>query len=136
MHGLIMGLPIEHIREFTTNEKLPLKMLSEIAKGNKLYDWPAYAKAFGYLSISKIRSAESVSKYITKYITKDLMRTRISLNDHLYYASQGLNRAEIIYTGHLVKDLNEDYGNEYVKIKTFRTFEEAIQYFTDNEEGR
>lgn len=132
MHGLIMGLPTEYLREFTADEKLPLKMLTEITKGNTLYDWPAYAKAFGYLSISKIRNAESVSKYITKYITKNLLRTRISLNDHFYYASQGLKRAEIIYKGQLTKDFKEDFGNEYVKIKTLQTFDEAIQYFTDD----
>lgn len=132
MHGLIMGLPIEHMQEFNIDEKLPLKMLSEIANGNTLYNWPAYAKAFGYLSISKIRNAESVSKYITKYITKNLLKTRVSLNDHLYYASHGLKRAEIIYTGRLTKEFTEDYGNEYVKIKTLRTFEEAIQFFTDD----
>lgn len=132
MHGLMMGLPIKYLREFTIGKKLPLKMITEITKGNTLYDWPAYAKAFGYLSISKIRNAESISKYITKYITKNLLQTRISLNDHLYYASQGLNRAKIIYQGQLSKDLKEDFGNEYVKIKTLRTFDEAIQYFTDD----
>lgn len=132
MHGLIMKLPIEHLQEFKAEQNLPLKMLKAIVKGYIIYNWPAYAKAFGYISISKIRNAESVSKYITKYITKDLVKSRISLNDHLYYASQGLKRAEIIYKGQLSKDLNEDYANEYVKIKTLRTFEEAIQYFTDD----
>lgn len=132
MHGLMMDLPTEHMQEFTIEEKLPLKMLSEIEIGNTIYNWPAYAKAFGYISISKIRNAESVSKYITKYITKNLLKTRITLNDHLYYASHGLKHAEVIYKGQLRKDFDEDYGNEYVKIKTFKTFEDAMLYFTDD----
>ena len=74
---------------------------------------------------------ESVSKYITKYITKDIVKTRIGLNDHLYYCSQGLKRTELIYTGQLTKALDEDYSNEYVKIKMLQSFDEAIAYFVD-----
>ncbi len=131
MHGLIAGLPIEQLHEFTEDEKLPIRILIEIARGHKLYSWPAYAKAFGYISISKIISLTSVSKYITKYITKGLIETRIGKNEHLYYCSQGLKRAEIIYQGALTKDLDEDFSNEYVKIKTVQSLEEATSYFTD-----
>lgn len=131
MHGLIMGLPKEHLHEFTREEKLPIKILIEIARGHKLYSWPAYAKKFGYISISEIRHIESVSKYITKYITKDFAQTKIELNNHLYYSSQGLKRAEIIYQGPLTKDLDEDFSNEYVKVKTVQSLEEATVYFTD-----
>lgn len=131
MHGLIMGLPEKHLHKFTEQERLPIKILIELKRGHQVYTWEAYAKTFGYISISKTRHIESVSKYITKYITKDLAKTRIGLNDHLYYCSQGLKRAELIYTGQLTKELDEDYSNEYVKIKTLQSFDEAIQYFVD-----
>lgn len=131
MHGLIMGLPQEHLEAFSEEEKIPIQILIELKKGNQIYNWPAYQKAFGYITISKIRSTEGVSNYIAKYITKDLSKTRIDLNDHLYYCSQGLKRAEKLYQGRLSKELDEDYSNEYVKIKTVRTFDEAIRYFTD-----
>ena len=134
MHGLMMGLPTEHLHEFTEEEKLPLKMLIEIAKGHRLYSWPAYEKAFGYISISKIKNIESVSKYITKYITKDIYSTRISLNEHLYYSSQGLKRAEILLQGRLAKDIDEDYSNDYVKIKTVKDIAEAKAYFIAEDE--
>ena len=134
MHGLMMGLPYEHMHKFRTDEKLPIKMQIEIAHGHKLYSWPAYAKAFGYISISEIINAESVSKYITKYITKDLMGTKIGLNEHLYYCSQGLKRAEIIYQGKLIKDMEEDYSNDYVKLKTVRDLAEAQAYFIAKDE--
>jgi len=129
MHGLLMGLPEEHLHEFTQDEKLPIKILVEIAHGHKMYSWPAYAKTFGYISISKIKNIESVSKYITKYITKDIFSTEIELNNHLYYCSKGLKRAEILYQGRLVKDLDEDYSNDYVKIKTVKDIAEAKSYF-------
>ena len=60
--------------------------------------------------------------YKRKYVTKDLAKTRIGLNEHLYYCSQGLKRSELIYTGQLTKELEEDYSNEYVKIKTETLF--------------
>ena len=133
MHGLVMGLPTEHLHEFRVDERLPIKILIAIAHGHKLYSWPAYAKTFGYISISKIINAESVSKYITKYITKNLFNTKIGLNEHLYYCSQGLKRAEIICGGKLTKDLDEDFANDYVKMKTVRNFAEARAYFTEEE---
>lgn len=134
MHGLMMGVPEEQLHEFTKDEKLPIKILVGIAHGHKIYSWPAYEKAFGYITISKIINAESVSKYITKYITKDLLSTRIGVNEHLYYCSQGLKRAEIIYQGKLIKDLEEEYSNDYVKIKTERNLAEAQAYFIAEDE--
>lgn len=131
MHGLVMELPETHLAEFEDNETLPLTILIEIKRGNKVYDWPAYRKAFGYITITKIRDAESVSKYITKYITKDMIKTKIELNNHLYYCSKGLKRAKKLYQGQLTKDFDEDFGNEYVKIKTLHSFDEAIHYFVD-----
>lgn len=133
MHGLIKGLPEKHLHEFSKEEKLPTRILIEMGRGHKIYSWPAYAKKFGYITMSLIINAESVSKYITKYITKNMISTRIGLNEHLYYCSRGLKRAEMIYQGKLTKDIEEDFGNEYVKIKTVRSFDEAIEYFTDAE---
>ena len=37
----------------------------------------------------------------------------------------------MIYEGHLTKELDEDFSNEYVKIKTVQSFDEAIAYFVD-----
>lgn len=106
-----------------------------IKQGHKLYSGPAYARIFGYISISEIINAESVSKYITKYITKDLLGTKIGSNEHLYYSSKGLKRAEIIQQGKLIKDIEEDYSNDYVKIKTVRDIAETQAYFITQEEG-
>lgn len=110
---------------------MPIQIIIELKKGNQIYRWPAYEKAFGYITISKIRNGEAVSKYITKYITKDLNDTRIDLNDHLYYCSKGLKRADKIYQGPLMRELTADFSNEYVQIKTVHTLEEALTYFTD-----
>lgn len=131
MHGLMMGLPEEHLHEFKEQEKLPIQMIIEMARGRKLFNWPSYAQKFGYVSLSKIRSIENTSKYITKYITKDLTTTKIEKNKHFYYCSKGLKRAEMLYKGPLTKELDGDYSNDYVKIKTVQSFDEAITYFVD-----
>lgn len=135
MHGLIMGLPQTHLKAFHDKETIPIQILIELKRGNQIYNWPAYQKTFGYITISEIRNGEAVSKYITKYITKELAETRIGLNDHLYYCSQGLKRAEKLYEGKLKRELSEDFSNDYVKIKTVRTFDEAIRYFIDESEN-
>jgi hypothetical protein len=53
-----------------------------------------------------------------KYITKDLSRSVSELGAHMYYASQGLERAKEVKRGILTKAPEKwDFENEYVKIK-------------------
>ena len=54
------------------------------------YDMPYYANRFGYISFSSIKSLDRVSKYITKYVSKDVTDRAGDLGKHLYYASRGL----------------------------------------------
>lgn len=102
MHGFLMGLPIEHL-EYNENGYL---------------DWFAYKEKFGYCSIDKIRNHEAVSKYVTKYISKNLADCVKELNAHMYYASQGLKRAVEIKRGMLVDyNIPWDFKNDWVKVK-------------------
>jgi len=129
LHGLLMGLPESHLREFTLDEKLPHYMRKLLKQGRKLYDWSAYSTAFGWVSAEKIQSSEGVAHYITKYITKNL-GSQIELNQHVYFCSKGLKRAEVICRGKLAHDLGADYVNEHLKIKTFRgSLGDALGYF-------
>lgn len=102
MHGFIQGLPIEHLK---------------INKHGYL-DWNEYQKAFGWISIDKIRSHEGAAVYVTKYISKDLSDCVTRQNAKMYYCSQGLQRAEIIKSGKLSHSLplNPNYENDYVKV--------------------
>jgi len=134
MHGLLSGLPAEHLTAFSLKDKLPLPIRRKLKKGRTIYNWEKYAKAFGYVTVEEILNAEAISKYITKYITADLFKTRIDLNDHMYYCSLGLRRAAVIYKNHLTRDFEPDFENEYVKVKTFQSLEEAIYHFTDENE--
>ena len=58
----MMGIPREHLSEFTEQERLPIKILIGLKRGHKVYTWEAYEKKFGYITISEIRHLESVSR--------------------------------------------------------------------------
>lgn len=119
MHGLLMGLTADDLREFTLKDKIPLNLKNRIKSGEKVYNWEKYSKKFGYFTCTEIKSQEGCSKYLTKYITKDLAKSGIESGHHLFYASQGLKHREPI-----VKFSNDecpikewDFENEYVKVK-------------------
>lgn len=104
MHGFLMGLPESHL------------MINK----NGYQDWMPYRDKFGYCSIDIIRNHEAASKYITKYISKDLIDNVRELNAHMYYCSNGLQRALEIKRGTLTAmNVPWDYENEWVKCKWF-----------------
>ncbi len=117
-HGFIMGLPIEHLRLFTLDEKLPDYIRDKLLKGEKVYDWTPYREKFGFVNFEPIKNAEAASKYVTKYINKDLSKSITEVNAHMYYPSKGLKRAEEIKRGTMFGDIEPqwDFENEYVKI--------------------
>lgn len=94
-------------------------------------DWLDYAKRFGFISLSEIRSQERVSSYITKYITKDMSARLHELGAHLYYASKGLKRAEPLGVYRLKgrAEPEWDFESDWVKVKwvTPEEFDEAAQ---------
>lgn len=102
MHGLLLGLPESHLRK---NE-------------NEYMEWPYYTDRFGFMSIDKIKNHLAVSKYITKYISKNMKNTEIEKNKKLYYVSRGLKRPEKIKEGTLYSETAEtvpwDFENDYI----------------------
>lgn len=98
MHGLIKGIAE---KDLTINE-------------NGYLDWGRYSKKFGYCSLSKIKNREAVSKYITKYISKDLYKNGVTdKNAKMYYCSRGLQKPKKLQTGDLsirnFKKINYDF---------------------------
>lgn len=121
-HGLISGLPKEHLVLFDAEkEKLPKYIREKLFKGEKVYNWVPYAQKFGWCDIEPIKSKECVSKYITKYITKDMSRCVTEINAKSYYCSQGLKRAEEIKRGTMSANIVPDWENEWVKLKTLNS---------------
>lgn len=119
MHGLLKGLTPEDLRLFTLKEKLPQKLRKQLEEGVKIYDWTRYRRAFGYFTCTEIENAIAVSKYVTKYITKDLKTTAAESGMHLFFASQGLKSREVLEWRSFEKCPFEkwDFENDYVKVK-------------------
>ena len=133
-HGLLFGLPPPHLTPFTLRDHIPRRLKDMLRTGRKLYNWPAYAEAFGFTSLEVIQDLDRCASYMTKYITKELRQSSIELNHHLYYRSQGLQRAQLIYQGPLLRPIEApDFENEYTAIKQFSRLEEALPYFCDKE---
>lgn len=119
MHGLLMGLTEADLRLFSLKEKLPQNIRKALKSGQKVYNWEQYAGKFGYFTCTEIGNQEACAKYITKYITKDLVRSNLENGQHSYFASQGLNRRAVIVKNSKDKcPVTEwDFENEYVKVK-------------------
>ena len=99
VHGFLMGLPVEHLRQFVIGDKMGKAIADKVRRGDVIYDWPAYRERFGWCDLEPIRSREAVSKYVTKYISKGLAKSVTELNAQLYYRSRGLQEAREIARG-------------------------------------
>ena len=120
MHGFLSGIPPELLREFTLQECLPVALLKKLQQGKKIYDWSGYRNKFGFCVLEPVESPTAAAFYVTKYVTKDNSRNVQQMGGHLYYASQGLNRAKILKIGKMdVSAVKWDFENEYVKIKWY-----------------
>lgn len=109
VHGLLAGLKPEMLGDFPAGAPLALAL-------NGYRNYPDYARRFGFCSLGSIRNDMAVSAYILKYVGKQLGQG-VEVDKHLYYCSNGLNRAEEIKRGRLAVLPREwDYVNDYVKI--------------------
>lgn len=100
-HALISGLPISALVDSGKKNK----------KGQVIYNWLAYQKAFGFNTIIDISSINydehlKIANYITKYITKEMIV--LTPNKRRYWASKGLKKPE---KGNTL--------NDFIEISTF-----------------
>lgn len=120
MHGLIKGLNLDHLIPFTLEDKIPEKIKNLIRAGRTIFNWIPYSEKFGWITVEQIKSREACSKYITKYIKKDIGTSIEDKNKKSYYVTRGLKSAEIIKKGTFPTELGNvlsfDYENEYLKI--------------------
>lgn len=121
IHGFISGLSPKYLHQFSEKEKLPYSILKRLKAGHMVFTWPAYVKKFGFSSLEVIEHRDRSVKYITKYMTKDHLRSVSSLGAHLYYASQGLKRSLVIQEGYLT-GANQyldspDFENDFIQSK-------------------
>lgn len=123
IHGLLDGLPEEHLSEFIPGVH-PQRLID---KGYK--NWLSCADKFGWVTVDKVKNKEHISKYITKYVKKSMAARNEELGAHLYYVSQGLKKAELIKKGTMSANIIPDYENEYVKVQWLPDIHQALALF-------
>lgn len=134
MHGLVMGLTAADLREFTLKEKLPNSIRQQLKKGEKVYNWEKYSKKFGFFTATEIKSHNACAKYITKYITKEVVENNLEKGAHSYFASQGLKRRELVLKTSAEVCPVEDWGfeNDYIKSVWYDSEEEFLASLSAN----
>lgn len=117
IHGFIYGLPVEHLKQFQVGDLMGKGLADKVQKGDIVYNWLAYFNRFGFCDLEPIRNQEAVSKYVTKYINKELANSVTELNAHTYYHSRGLNFAELKKRGTMNWDsIAPTYENDYCSV--------------------
>lgn len=134
LHGLINGLPLEHLREFTLEEELPYYIRNKLLAGEKLYEWPDFADKFGYTIVEPLRASDRAASYITKYIGKGFTNDERFKGSRLFMPSHGLKRATLIKKGftdmHSVKPIFEnEYATTYKFSKTEYSLDDLDKFF-------
>lgn len=126
-HGFLFGLPAEFLDKFEreqfypfTDVRLPYKLLWELDSGFAVYSWVAYQKKFGWNTLEPIKDHFAISGYVTKYITKDVLKSVSDVGAHTYYRSRGLRTPKTVFSGNmdltLFNSLNYSCENKYVKV--------------------
>lgn len=131
-HGLLSGLPETALHKFDPKiENLPLRLKRTIKNGYDVFTWCDYADKFGYSTITAVRDTNAVSCYVTKYITKDMVKENASTGTrrHLFYASQGLQKPETIAESYPGTSYAPDYDfeNDWVQIRKIASRDEMEQ---------
>lgn len=117
IHGFLYGLPVEHLVQFQVGDKMGKGLADKVMQGDIVYNWQAYFNRFGFCDLEPIRNHEAVSKYVTKYINKELANSVTELNAHTYYHSRGLKFAELIKKGTMIwEDIAPTYENDYCSV--------------------
>ena len=124
MHGLIKGIPLHLLKQFKIGDTMGKVLADKVKNGDIVYNWLDYMNKFGFCDLEPIRSYDGVSKYITKYINKELASSVKKLNAHLYYCSRGLSRALTVKKGTMKKgtlpfDIVPDFENDYCSISSY-----------------
>lgn len=116
MHGFIMGLPPDQLCQFQIGDRMGKAIADKVIRGDVVYNWPAYAAKFGFCDLEPIQNQEAVSKYVTKYINKNLGKCVSQLGAHLYYHSRGLKTAEVVKQGYFFGKFPVSYCGDFCTV--------------------
>ena len=116
-HGLIRGILPDHlvVPEYIHARNKKTGEMKKIKNTKGYVDWSYYSEKLGFFSCSEIKDYERCAIYVSKYITKDLMK--LPLGQRVFFCSKNLNRPELIFDSDGVPFPDRpDYENEFVRV--------------------
>ena len=120
IHGFIYGLPVSHLKQFVIGDDMGKKLADKVKNGELIYNWIPYFNRFGFNDLEPIRNHEAVSKYVTKYVNKELANSVTELNAHTYYHSRGLKFSDLRKKGTMNWDgIVPTFENDYCSVACF-----------------
>lgn len=131
IHALFNDIPMQDLKPFGLEEKLPKKIRELLLRGFKVYHWLQYENSFGWNTFNEIYDSTAIAHYMMKYITKKPCVEE--LGKHLYYCSRGLQRADLIANFDLdINDyegeLDNIFSNRFVTTGYTKNPEEILNY--------
>lgn len=120
-HGFLMGFDdfSKYSRKFDLTNYPTMKIKEELLRGFDVFSWLQYERSFGFNTVEPIKNHECVAKYVTKYITKDVLHSVSQVGAHVYYRSRGLRVPSVVKDGFVTKtfidSFNWDCENEFCK---------------------
>lgn len=127
VHGFLMGLPADQLTQFRIGDRMGKAIADKVIRGDVVYNWTAYANKFGFCDLEPIKNHEAVSKYVTKYINKNLGKCVSQLGAHLYYHSRGLQTAEVVKQGYFFGSFPVSYTGEFCSVGWLDYSDELLQ---------
>jgi len=126
-HGLFNESIKPYLAEFDTSKKLPTKITDAIKENKQIFNFPDYAKQFGWVSIEQIRDFNACAVYVSKYVTKSFdSDSRFSYRR--YFCSIGLNKPKFIQTPKIsYSDFNKHYSTYIPKVIYRRSAERVAR---------
>lgn len=125
MHGLVSGIPWDDLQRFDVSRH-PIKLCT----GGYRY-YPGILDKFGFNSFGKVQNKSAASRYVLKYVAKGLGIQDIDAGCHLFYASHGLNRPELVDQGASSCFLTDiDFKNDYLASGWIKQaeYERVVEY--------
>lgn len=132
VHGFLSGVPLSALHQFQIGDRMGKHIASRVKDGQEVYDWPAYRFKFGFCDLEPVRNPEAASRYVTKYITKDLAFCVSELNAQLYMCSRGLAVAQEINRGVMSANITPDYQNDYCSVSWLEYSDELLKTLNDS----
>ncbi len=125
-HGLFGGLPDVALEPFKYRTA-PVKIRKRLKDGVEVFRSLDFQKYLGFNDFEPIQNQEAVTRYCTKYITKDIMEAEVEKGTQLLLCSYGLKRPahgsvpDLLDRNALHRELLDFFKPDFVAMRNEKT---------------